>query len=226
MNKLWVISLGGSLIIPDEINSQFLKGFKQLIIDRVKKGERFIIITGGGSLCRKYNSALNKITKPTAEDLDWMGISVTWTNAKLIQLMFGNLAHPNIATNPLRQGIFKEKILVGGGWKPGRSSDGATIKYAQSFGAKTVINLSNIDFVYDKDPRKYEHAKKIEKISWKNFIKIIGSKWKPGANLPFDPTAAKLAQKSSIKVIITKGTDLANLKYILAGQPAKGTIIE
>ena len=226
MNKLCVISLGGSLVIPEEINTQFLAGFKKLILARVKKGEKFVIITGGGSLCRKYNSALEKLATPKSEDLDWMGINVTWTNAKLIQLMFGSLAHPKIATDPTRQGVFKEKILVGGGWKPGRSSDGATVKYAQRFGAKKVINLSNIDYVYDKDPRKFHNAKKLENISWKDFIKIIGRKWEPGANLPFDPTAAKLAQKNGIKVTITRGTDLPNLKKILDNKPAKGTIIE
>lgn len=226
MKKLCIISLGGSLVIPDQIDLKFLAGFKKLILARIEKGEKFVIITGGGSLCRKYNSALNTLADPSAEDLDWMGINITWTNAKLVQLMFGALAHPKIATDPIRQGAFKEKILVGGGWKPGRSSDGATVKYAQRFGAGKVINLSNTDYVYDKDPKKFKDAKKLENISWKEFLKIIGNKWNPGANLPFDPTAAKLAQRIGIKVVITKGTDLSNLKKILGDEKAKGTIIQ
>lgn len=225
MKKLSVISLGGSLIFPEAINVKFLKNFKRLILSRVKAGERFIIITGGGRLCREYNAALKEAGNPSSEDLDWMGISVTWTNAKLVQLLFGELAQPQIATNPERAVAFTRPILVGGGWKPGRSSDGATVKYAEVFGAKTVINLSNIDYVYDKDPKKFPKAKKIKNISWQDFRKIIGNKWDPGANLPFDPIAAKFAQQRGLKVIITKGTDLQNLKKILADKPARGTVI-
>lgn len=225
MKKLSVISLGGSLIFPDVINARFLKNFKRLILSRVKAGERFIIITGGGRLCREYNAALAEAGSPSSSDLDWMGISVTWTNAKLVQLLFGKSAQPQIATNPERAPAFTRPILVGGGWKPGRSSDGATVKYAEVFGAKTVINLSNIDYLYDKDPRKFPGAKKIESISWAGFRKIVGSKWDPGANLPFDPTAAKFAQQHGLKVVITRGTDLQNLEKILAGKPARGTVI-
>jgi uridylate kinase len=89
---------------------------------------------------------------------------------------------------------FKQKVLVGGGWKPGRSSDGAMIKYANTYGAATAINLSNIDYVYDKDPRKFKDAKPIRQISWKDYLKIVGSRWDPGKNFPFDPIAAKEAQ--------------------------------
>lgn len=225
MKKLSVISLGGSLIFPKAINVKFLKNFKRLILSRVKAGERFIIITGGGRLCREYNTALKKAGNPSPEDLDWMGINVTWTNAKLIQLLFGKFAQPQIATNPERVTAFTRPILVGGGWKPGRSSDGATVKYATVFGARTVVNLSNIDYVYDKDPKKFPKAKKIESINWQDFRKIIGGKWDPGANLPFDPTAAKFAQQHGLKVIIAKGTDLKNLEKILDGKSARGTVI-
>ncbi len=225
MKKLSVISLGGSLIFPGKINTAFLKNFRRLILERIKKGERFIIITGGGQLCREYNSALETVGRPSPADLDWMGINVTWTNAKLIQLMFGKNAHPEVATNPEQPIAFKRPILVGGGWKPGRSSDGATVKYAQTYGAQSVINLSNIDFVYEQDPKKFPGAKKIESISWKNFRKIVGNKWDPGANLPFDPTAAKFAEAHRLKVIITRGTDIKNLRSLLAGRPAKGTTI-
>ena len=59
---LWVISLGGSLIVPDQIDVQFLKGFRNLILSQVKKGNRFIIICGGGRIARNYFTALQKIT--------------------------------------------------------------------------------------------------------------------------------------------------------------------
>ncbi len=225
MTKTFIISLGGSLINPGEVNTGFLKQFKKLVADRVKKGDRFIIISGGGKLCRDYNDALSKITKPSTDDLDWMGINITWTNAKLIQLMFGKLANKEITKNPEVKFDFKEKILVGGGWKPGRSSDGAAVKYATTYGAGTVINLSNIDYAYTKDPKKYHDAQPIKKTTWKEFRKIVGNKWTPGINTPFDPTAAKYAQENNLKVIIANGNNLKNLDRILSNKEFIGTEI-
>lgn len=225
--KTYVISLGGSLIVPEEIDTDFLKQFRALIISQISKGHKFIIITGGGKICRKYNEALKILASPSNQELDWMGINITWTNAKLVQLVFGKHAFPEIVKDPTKKITFKQPVLVGGGWKPGRSSDGATIKYASTYKATTVINLSNIDHIYDKDPRKFSNAKKIEKTSWTEFIKIIGQNWSPGNNAPFfDPAAAKMAKQNKITVINCNGKNLKNVENILSGKPYIGTTIQ
>lgn len=224
-NELFVISLGGSLINPGQVDAIFLKKFRQLIISQIKKGSRFILITGGGKPAREYIIALKSIGKPSSADSDWMGIQATWLNAKLVQLMFGKLAHLRLISDPNKKALAKEKILVAGGWMPGRSTDDDAVRLAKAYGAKTVINLSNIDFLYSKDPKKFEEAQKITNINWRDFRKIVGNKWSPGKNLPFDPTATKLAQSLNLKVIIANGKNLANLKNILEGEKFKGTVI-
>jgi uridylate kinase len=225
-SKLFIISLGGSLINPGEVNAAFLKNFRTLINSQTKKGSRFILITGGGALCRHYQQALKQVAKPSPSSLDWLGIFSTRLNAQLVRLSFGKLAHPVIVEDPNKKVNFREKILVAGGWMPGRSTDDDAVRLAKIYGAKTVINLSNIDFVYTKDPKKFKDAVKIEKISWKNFRKIVGNKWDPGKNAPFDPTAAKLAQSLNLKVIIANGKNLENLQNLLEGKNFKGTIIQ
>jgi uridylate kinase len=225
MSKLFVLSLGGSIIIPDDIDTKFLKQFRAAILKQIKKGNRFVIVTGGGKVCRRYQEALLAVSKSSAEDLDWMGIETTYINARLIQLMFGKLAHPDIVKNPTVKTSFKEKILVAGGWKPGWSTDYVAMRLSELYGSSTLINLSNIDYVYDKDPRKFKQAKKIESISWKEFRRMFSSKWNPGANVPFDPVAAKLAEKKGKKVIIANGKDIENLESILSGKRFKGTKI-
>lgn len=224
-NRLFVISLGGSLINPGEVDIKFLKAFRLLILSRIKIGDRFILITGGGALCRKYQKALLDIDKTDSKTLDWLGIFSTRLNAQLVRLMFKKQAHVRIIEDPNALADFREKILVAGGWMPGRSTDDDAVRLAKIYNAKTVLNLSNIDYVYTKDPRKSRTAKKITQISWKNFRKIVGNKWDPGANKPFDPTAAKLAEKLKLKVIIANGKNLNNLKKILQGKPFIGTTI-
>lgn len=225
MPKLFIISLGGSLINPGEVDTGFLKIFRKLIIGEVKKGSRFILITGGGWICRHYQQALRSVASPSNSDLDWLGIHSTRFNGQLLRLIFGKLTHPQVIEDPNKKVNFKEKILVAGGWMPGRSTDDDAVRLAKVYGSRYVVNLSNIDYVYTKDPRKFKDAQKIENISWANFRKIVGNKWDPGKNLPFDPTAAKLAQSLKLKVIIANGKNLRNLKNILQNKNFIGTVI-
>ncbi len=220
-----IISLGGSLVVPDQIDESYLKAFIQLIKLKVKRRHKFVLIVGGGKTCRKYQEALKKVVPAPAVDLDWLGIQATWLNAKLVQLMFGKLSHPSIISDPNKKVAFKEKVLVAGGWKPGRSTDDDAVRLAHQYRANQIINLSNIDAVYSEDPRKNPNATKIEQISWKGFRSMFSKNWNPGANVPFDPTAAALAEKLKLKVIIANGKNLKNLDNILSGKSYEGTTI-
>lgn len=227
--KTVIISLGGSLIVPDEIDWKFVKDFKKLIEKYIQKKCKFIIITGGGKICRKYQEAASKITKLTDDDRDWLGIHTTRLNAHFIRTVFRKYAHPRINKNPndLEDFYnFKESILVAAGWKPGFSTDYDAVLLAKYLGFKTVVNFSNIDYIYDKDPNKFKDVKKIESISWKDYRKMVGDKWNPGMNAPFDPIASKLAQEENIEVAIMNGKNLENLENYLEGKKFKGTIIQ
>lgn len=224
MKKTVVISLGGSLIIPDKIDKDFLKKFKKLIADFVKKGNRAIIVTGGGGLARVYQEAAKDINpKTTAKDIDWVGIGATKINAELVRTIFGDLAYDRIIEDPTKKIKTTKKIIVGSGFVPGSSSDKIAVMLAKNFKADTVINLSNIKYVYDKDPAKHKDAKPQKELSWKEFVKIVGTKWIPGAHFPFDPVASALARKSKIDLIVMKGNDLPNLDKMLKGERFVGT---
>jgi uridylate kinase len=119
-----------------------------------------------------------------------------------------------------------KNIVIGGGWKPGWSTDYVATMIAQEYDIKTVINLSNIDYVYTADPKIDKNAVKIKNIDWKNFRKIVGSKWVPGMNKPFDPIASKKAEQLGLKVVIMNGKKLVNLEKFLNGGEFLGTVIE
>jgi uridylate kinase len=222
---LVIMSLGGSIIVPDEVDVGFLKRFRDLILKHIKKGKRFIIITGGGKTCRKYQKAAARITKLTDEDLDWLGIHATRFNAHLLRTIFRAQAHPRVIKNPTEKLDFKEDILIGAGWRPGCSTDWDSVMIAENFKARKLINLSNIKYVCDKDPKFCKDAKPIPEMTWKEFRGLVGDKWDPGANLPFDPVASKEAERIGLEVAIMDGTDLSNLEGYLEGKPFKGTVI-
>lgn len=228
MEKTTIISLGGSLIVPEEIDWKFVKNFKETIERLIARKHKFIIITGGGKMARKYIEAASKVDDIDNEDKDWLGIHATRMNAHFIRTIFRNHAHPKINKNPhdLEDFYnFKENILVAAGWRPGFSTDYDAVLLAKYLDIKQIINLSNIDFVYDKDPRKFPEAEKIERIDWAEFRKMVGNEWDPGMNAPFDPIASKLAQEENIEVIIMNGKNLENLEKLLAGERFQGTTI-
>lgn len=223
-----VVSVGGSLVVPNGgIDHAFLIAFKNMIQKHIKKGWRFVIVVGGGGTARQYQNAARQIGKLTRDDLDWLGIHSTRLNGHLLRTVFRSVAHPIMLKDPSRPlSRWKEPVLVAAGWKPGWSTDYVAMRIAKRLKAKVVVNLSNVDFVYDKDPHKHEDAQVICKISWKEFRKIVGSIWDPGMNVPFDPVASRLAHHSGINVVIMNGKNMKNLDQLLCGKRFLGTVIE
>jgi uridylate kinase len=225
MNEIIVISVGGSLICPDNIDINFLKRLKEVIIKHVEKGKRFVLITGGGKTARDYQFAAREIGLLNNEDLDWLGIHATRINAHLVRTIFKHYAELHVNHDPTEKVVFNEKILVASGWKPGFSTDYDAVLLAKQFKVKKIINLSNIYYVYDKDPAKYGDAKPYKTLSWKDYRKMFSERWDPGLNMPFDPVASEEAEKQKMTVIIINGADMDNLHNLLEEKNFVGTII-
>lgn len=226
MAKTFILSLGGSLVVtPEGIDAAFLKGFRDFIKRQLARGHRFYLVVGGGVTARTYIKAALGLARVSATERDWVGISATRLNAQLVRVIFGSLAYSELVTDPTRKIRCRQGVIVAGGYKPGWSTDYVSVLLAKHSGAKTLINLSNIDYAYDKDPRKFPGARKITKASWPEFQKLVGHVWKPGLNVPFDPVASREAAKSRIEVVILNGKNLKNLGDYLAGKDFKGTTI-
>lgn len=223
-----VISVGGSLIVPNGgIDTNFLIKLNRLIRDEVVKGKRFLLVAGGGKIARHYRDAgKGVIGNVTNEDLDWLAIHATRLNAHLLRTIFQDIANPRIIENyDHKLEDWKEPVAIGSGWKPGWSTDYDAVILARDYGANIIINMSNIDWVYDKDPLKFKDAKPIKKITWEEMEKLVGDKWTPGFNAPFDPIATKLAKKLKLTVVIANGNDFKNIQKIINKDSFNGTVI-
>ncbi len=222
--KKIIISLGGSLLWKEnEINLNFLKKFRNLILKHLKK-YKFVIFVGGGKIARKYQEALKEFGAESFER-DQIGIEVTRLNAKVVKRIFSSFCNNTIITDPTKKVNFKKDIIVGSGFKPGFSTDYVSVLFAKHNRIKEIINLTNIDFIYDKDPRKFKNVKPLKEISFKEYKRIIGGKWEPGLSTPFDPIASKLAEKLSINVFIINGEFLKRLDCVLNKKIFIGTLI-
>ena len=220
--KALVISLGGSIIVPAGIDSDFLKRFREIILGLEQA--RFVIICGGGKICRNYQNAAKEMAGISKEDLDWIGIQATRLNAELVRSIFGETAYKKVIHDPHEEIDNSKRIVIGAGFEPGSSTDLRAVQMAERFNAGKVVNMSNIDYVYDDDPKKNPHAKKLTSITWADFRKLVGSEWAPGLNMPFDPIASKEADKLGLEVVII-GNEISNLKRVLKGESYNGTTI-
>ena len=219
-----IISLGGSLVAPNEIDLGFLKSFRYSL-QKYLGAKRFFIIVGGGKIARNYQKALLEFGAKT-NDRDWIGINVTRLNAEVVKQMFAVDCYQKIVTDPNKKVKTNKDIMVGAGWKPGWSTDYCAVLIAKNHNIKTIINLTNVDYVYDKNPNQSPDAKPLKEIDWKSFHRIVGDKWMPGLSMPFDPRASKLAAQLKIKVAMINGKNLERLEDFLNNKPFMGTVIQ
>jgi len=216
------------MIAPDGVDVPFLKEFQRRISLWLQEeaGRRVVLITGGGAPARVYQQAYRAVAPhPSTEQQDWIGIAATRLNGELVKAIFGDLCPNPVVTDPTAPFEWTGRVLVAAGWKPGFSTDFDAVVLAERFGAKTVVNLSNIAQVYTDDPKKNPAAKPLAAVTWPEFQNIVGTEWNPGLNAPFDPVATKKAAELKLAVYVAAGGDLPNLDKILRGQDFFGTVI-
>jgi len=249
MPQTYVLKLGGSIISPNSeclFDFPFAKELKNILGEFIQKGDKFFITVGGGHLMRRYRdlAIANGLTDQT--DLHWIGTTVNVLNAEVVRVSMQELADAGVykyedyydnATIEINNGIkvgggssikILKGIKVGGGGRPGHSGDVDSILAGKKLNATTIISLKNVDAVYTADPKFFPDATPLEKITWKEYLEIIGNptEHKPGANYPIDPVASHLAMENGLKFIIIAGRDLANFKKVLLGEKFVGTVVE
>lgn len=218
-----VISLGGSMIVPGDIDVNFITRFIDIVRAHTERGIRFYLIVGGGKTARTYQQGLRDLGNDNQDALDWIGLYATHLNADLVRLHIGQDAHHETIKDPLNLPETDASIVVCGGWKPGWSTDYVAVTIADQVGAKNVMNLSNIAYVYSDDPRINPDAQKYTDLSWQEYINIIPKEWKPGMSAPFDPIASQKAQESGITVAMMDGHNLENIGQFLHTGEFDGT---
>jgi len=222
-----VMSVGGSLIVPDQVDTLFLKKLKAFTETAIGNGRRFVIIAGGGKTARRYQQAADEVHELDPEDLDWIGIHATRLNGHLLRAVFKELAYPIMIENPDEVLDVPEgnPLIIAAGYRPGCSTDLRAVQMADRVEAKKVVNLSNIDYVYTADPNIDPNAEPIEESNWSDFRKLLPDDWDPGLSSPFDPVAAREAEAKGMDVACINGEKLTELQQYLDGNEFVGTLI-
>lgn len=210
------ISLGGSLLtgknsetgitLNPEKYAKYAKVIKQLHAD----GHELVVVCGGGKPARYFIETSKKL-KASSKIQDNLGIKSTHINALLLLAALGDLADNNRIYQRGSDLKFKQKgkILVGGGYKPGSSTDYRTVIFAGKIGADLIINATDVDGVYTKNPKLHDDAKKLTTLTCLRLEEIIKENIRqvPGEYGLFDLKGVRLAKKLGIPIVIINGTD-------------------
>lgn len=232
MTGTHVVALGGSLLRPEEAEKrrQWLGQLRQLIVHLEGNGRKLGIVVGGGLPAREGIELASNIISDSNR-LDEVGIAATRLNATVLQQIFLDIgcdvSHVIPETTEHAASLLEEhSIVVMGGTNPGHTTDAVAIALARDCGARNCVIATNVDYVYDKDPREHEDAKPMFDISIEELAQITGTEpLLPGQSAVVDPIAVGWAKDSSIDIAVLDGRDISLLDSALDGKEFKGTLI-
>jgi uridylate kinase len=196
----------------------------------INKGYKFVIVVGGGKMARKYQSML-RAGNYDDYDQHYVGTVFCVANAVMLRAVFGELAEEKVVGlndfENLSDVSFNKSVLLAGGAKPGVSSDYDAALLASYLNTQIVISLKDVNGVYDSDPDVNPSAKKLSKLSWTEYLNIVGNKvlHTPGGSLPVDVVAANFSQSRGIKFFILNGRDLNAFNDVMLGRDFDGSEI-
>ncbi len=223
--KTIVISLGGSIIASNGLNTSFMKEFSEFI-QNMDKDIKFGIVVGGGGVARSYISSLRKYGV-NDNVLDEIGINATRMNALALTSFFDD-SNSKIPTtvNDAAELSKIYRVVIMGGTEPGHTTDTVSSLLAERINAKVLINATSVDGVYSSDPKKEKSAKKIGELTYDKALELSLKELSgAGSNVFMDPTAISIAKRSSIKIFIINGLQLHGYDDIIRKGTTSGSTI-
>jgi len=221
-----ILSLGGSLINTERgIDEKFLNEIKGIVN---KSSFSFGIVTGGGKAARAYANAVRE--KGGSEfDADEAAIRATKENARALIKALGDLCYGKVCDgfDEAKKQASKFKVVVMGGTIPGITTDTDSALLAEAIGAKRLINISNVEAIYEKDPRKNPEAKRFSELDYAALVRLACEfdSRKAGENFVFDILACKLISRSKIETHFVSGKNLNDVKAAIDGKKHSGTVV-
>ncbi len=225
--KIMVISLGGSLIVPEKMDYKFLEDFKHTL--RKHYGNyKFVVVCGGGTIARKYISIL-KADNQSEKHLSLAGIMATRMNARLMMQFFGKKDANDTLPGDMKQvkdDLGKNSVVICGAlrYKAHSTSDGTAARLANYLKAE-FINITNVKGLYTANPITHKDAKFIAHENWKQFdARANARKYHSGQHFVLDQEAATIIREGRTKTYIV-GPNMKNIDKILGGKKFIGTSI-
>ncbi len=194
----------------------------------LKTGIELGIVVGGGNFWRgRSNQDMDRCTS------DYIGMLATTMNALAINDAFKQLGQDSrvqtgIEMRQISEFYIKNRadrhmqkgriVIFGcGTGSPFFSTDTAAALRAAEINADILLKATNVDGIYEADPKKHKDAKKIDELS---YIDVLNKKIKV-----MDATAISLCMDQEIPIIVYNLNNKGDFLKILNGEKI-GTIVK
>jgi uridylate kinase len=224
MDKV-VISLGGSVLIPDEGDAHYIGKLAWLLAE-MSKEYQICVVCGGGRVARYYISTGRELGF-TKEELDNLGIAVTRLNATMLLLALGDEVVPAMPRSEEEAARLMEDggIIVMGGTTPGHTTDAVAARVAELAKAKRIVNATSVDAAYSADPKKFPDAERYVSLTLKQLHDLMNKGvHEAGPSNVFDRLGAEIAMRAGIPIYIINGRDLGEMENAIKGKDIRGTV--
>lgn len=219
----YILKVGGSLLFNElgEVNVQLINQYIRIIKEYKKvKG----IIIGGGTIARKYINAA-KFLNANESMKDLLGIDISRVNSRLFIIGLGDIAYP-IPVKTLEEVMIANsmgKVAVLGGFIPGQSTTTVALEVAEAMNAENILILTDVDGIFNKNPKKYHDAKKYEKISIDELEQLIltmgdDNQAAAGEYRIFDALSIQIFKRGNFSIKLINGRKIEDCEQILKGE--------
>lgn len=222
MKKDIVLKVGGSILYDHLLNVNFdlFKRIKKWYWDNKENFNRIVLVTGGGGLSRNIESKVSEYIK-NRDGIHDVAMSITQTNATILS---SYLEDPQVFV-PKTLGDAYEYLndnekgnMISGGLKIGWSTDMDAAIFADILHTERVYKISNVDFIYDKDPKEFFDAKPIRDMLWSEYFEMFSispdQELVPNAHIPVDGKCSIFCNKKRISFHVTGGKLLYEIDEI------------
>jgi uridylate kinase len=220
--NILVLKVGGSIMYDQLLNINF-DLFKRLKIwyhENKDNYDRIVFVTGGGGLSRSVESRVAEHIGSQKYVHD-IAMSLTQTNATIL----ASYIEDDSVYVPKKLGDAYEYLMdedggnmISGGLKIGWSTDMDTAVFADVLGADRAYKISNIEYVYDKDPKEFFDAKPIKDLKWEEFFSLFeitqGEQHVPNKSMPLDVGCVQYCARKGISFMISGGRTLDEIESI------------
>lgn len=223
-----VVSIGGSVFLTGDGDREYVAHLAGLL--RTLGAERPLVVTvGGGRTAREY-IGLGRELGLTEFELDEVGIDVTRLHARLLAASLGppTPALPPTSVREAVAEVHRASPVVLGGTEPGHTTDGVAALVAVRLRAARLVNATNVDGIYDRDPHTATNARRHATLTWEAFRALVqaGTSTAAGQNFLFDRLGADSLARAGIPLAVVNGRDLENLGRAVRGERFDGSRVE
>ena len=207
-------------------NPELMNAYAELLLNLKQKGHHVAVVVGGGSLSRELITIAKAMgLEETAQDEVAISVSRLAAQLMLLKLDRESTLSVPVTVEDAAKRVEKDGIVVMGGLKPGMTTDTVAALVAERIHANLLVKATDVEGVFDKDPKKHGDARKFAKLRYDELPKIFEKKrHEAGIHQVIDPEAVRILKKAHVKTVVVNGFKPENVSAAIQGREI-GTVI-